>query len=118
MSAAARAGHIAQTSNVARAVADHRQRLLGQRRDDQFAGLAHRQRLQRLRIDDLEQEMILPAVQPGLNAMALAGHTRPHDFGQAVDVNRLEPEPNLEIAAHGVAPRFRPKQPDPQGRLL
>src|SRR5450759_5107571 len=62
MRAAASAGLVAQTSNVARAVANHRLRFFGQRRDDQLAGRPYRQRLLRFRIDGLEQEMIFPAM--------------------------------------------------------
>ena len=48
--------------------------------------------------------------------MALAGDAGAHDFGQAVDVDRLDAEPLLEIAAHRIAPRLRSEQAGPQGQ--
>ena len=50
--------------------------------------------------------------------MTLAGHARPHDFRQAIDIHRHEPEPTLKIAAHGFAPRLGSEKADLQGRLL
>ncbi len=77
MSAAAGARLVAEPRDVARAIADHRQRLLGERRDDELATLLDRNRRERRGIDHLEQEMILPAVQAGLHHPALAGDARP-----------------------------------------
>src|SRR5438128_1033507 len=49
-----------KTREVARAVADHRQRLLSERGEDQFALLALCQRLAALRVHDFRVEMVLP----------------------------------------------------------
>ena len=85
-----RARLVVEPRDIARAVAHHRQRFLGQRGDDQFAGFAGRHRLERLRVDHLEQEMILPAVQAVLRHVAFGGHARPDDLGQAVEIDRLD----------------------------
>src|SRR5208282_2673227 len=63
MAAAARTRFIAQPSDIARSIANHRQRFLGERGDDQLAGFADRQRLQALGVDDFEDEMVFPTVQ-------------------------------------------------------
>ena len=52
--------------DVARAVADDRQRLLGERREDQLAPLPVGQRLAGLRVDDLGEEVVLEDVQAAL----------------------------------------------------
>src|SRR6185369_7441752 len=65
MGASTRARLMAEPRDVACAIADHRQRLLGERGNDELASLADGTWRKRLRIDYLEQEMILPAVQAG-----------------------------------------------------
>ncbi len=117
VTAPARTRFVAQPSDIARPIANHRQRFLGERGDDQLAGFADRQRLQGLGIDDFEDEMVFPTVQAGLRHVAFAGDAGPHDFRQAVDVDRLEAQPLLKIAAHRVAPRFGAEEPDPQRRM-
>ena len=47
---------------VARAIADDRHRLLGQRGEDEFAALAVRQHAAALRVDDLGIEVVFPDV--------------------------------------------------------
>ena len=68
----------------------------------------------RLGVDDLEQEVILPAVQAVLHLAAFAGDARPDDLRQAVDVDRLDAEPRLDVAAHGVGPRLGAEDADVQ----
>ncbi len=61
--AAAGAGLARERGEVAGAVAQQRQRLLRQRREDELADLAVRHRLARLRVDDLDEEVILVHVR-------------------------------------------------------
>ncbi len=103
----------ASARDVARAVAQHRQRFLGQRRDHQFAGLAVGHRRAGLGVDELEQEVVLPAVQP-VAAFALAGHARAHDLGQAVDVVGAQAEARLDLVAHRRAPGLGAEHADAQ----
>ena len=53
------------TRDVARAIAQEWERLLGQRREDELAGLARGERLAAPRVDHLDQEVILLDVQAG-----------------------------------------------------
>ena len=106
-----------QVRDVARAVAQHRQRLLGQRRDHELARLALGRRLSAVGIDYLEQEVVLPAVQARLGLFALGGDPGPEDFGQAVDVDRLQAETGLDFLAHRLAPRLRTEDADLQARF-
>ena len=66
----------------------------------------------RLRIDHLEQEMVLPAVQPVARLMAFDRHARPDDLRQAVKIDRHDTEPRFEVTAHRVAPRLRAEDAD------
>jgi hypothetical protein len=58
-------GLAVEAGDVAGAIADQRHRLAGERGDHQLAGLAFRDRLERLRVQTLDQEMILLDVHPG-----------------------------------------------------
>ena len=100
--------------DVARAIAQQRQRLLGQRRDDELAAGARRQRAAGLRVDRLEEKMVLPAVQPGARLQAFAGDARPEDLREPVDVDRGDAEPRLELRAHRLAPRLGAEHADAQ----
>ena len=66
-------------------------------------------RCESLRIDDLEQEMILPAVQAVLPRVAFTGDARPENLREAVNVDRLDAEARLEVVAHGFAPGLGPE---------
>src|ERR1700694_3355465 len=103
--------------DVARAIAEHRQCLLGERRDDELARLALGDRPPAAGVDDLEEKMVLPAVQPVLR-LALDGYARPHDLGQAINVDRLQAKPDLDLAPHGLAPWLGAEQPDLELALL
>ena len=75
-----------QTRQVAGAVADHRQRLFGQRGEQQFALLAVIQRRAVVRVNDLRVEMIFPDGRAVDGFDTLHRHARPHHFGEAIDV--------------------------------
>ncbi len=75
--------------DVARAVADHRHRLLRERGEHQLALAAVGQRLAALGVDDLGVEVVLEHVQAVVGA-ALARYAGADDLGQAVDVEGLD----------------------------
>ena len=75
-----------QTRQVAGAVADHRQRLFGQRGEQQFALLAIIQRRAVVRVNDLRVEMIFPDGRTVDGFDTLHRHARPHHFGEPIDV--------------------------------
>ena len=81
-----------QPREVARAIADHRHRLLGERGEDELAFLAVRQARAGRGVDHLGEEMILPDMQPILGLDAFIGHARPHHLGKPVDVDRMHVE--------------------------
>ena len=61
---------------IAGAIADDRHGFLGQRGEDQFAGLAVGQHAAGVRIDDLGKEVILPERQPILASRGIPGRRR------------------------------------------
>ena len=109
-------GRRQQARQVARAIADHRQRFLGERREDQFALLAFRQHLAGLRIDDLRIEVVLPDRQPVLGLDALLRDPGTDDLRQAVDVDRVERGLRLDRVAHRRRPRLGAEDADLQRR--
>src|SRR6516165_12434950 len=60
--------------------------------------------------------MILPAVQPGLRDVTFASNAWSQHFGKAVEIDRLDPEALLELAADGVAPGLCTEHADAQRR--
>lgn len=92
-----------QPRQVAGAVADDGQRLLGERGQHQLALLGG---LLAERVHDLRVDVVLPHVEPVLGLHALLGHTRAHHFRQPVDVDRVQVEPVLDLAAHLLRPRL------------
>ena len=80
-----------QTRQVAGPVADHRQRLFGQRGEQQFTLLAVIQRRAVVRVDDLRVEMIFPDGRAVDGFDTLHRHARPHHFGEAIDVQGRNP---------------------------
>ena len=98
---------------IARAVAQKRHGLLGQRGDDQFALLALVFRFQRLRIDDLGQEVVLGKVQPAA-VLALAAHARADQFGHAVVVRGEEAEALFDLGAQFGGAALGAEQADAQ----
>ena len=100
------AGLAAQDADIARAVAQQRERLLGDRGEDQLALRALRQNLAGVRVDDLGDEMVLVDVHAGLCA-ALIGHARAGQLSQTVDIIGLDAEALLDILPHLLAPGLR-----------
>src|SRR5262252_10339914 len=92
MGAPARAWFVGKARDIAGAIAHHRQRLLGERGDDKLAGFAYRQGSESFGIDDLEQEVVLPAVQAVLRQVALGRDARAENFREPVDVDCLDAE--------------------------
>ena len=105
-----------QPRQIARAVADHRQALLGERGEHQFPLLAVRQHPPRRGIDDLGIEMVLPDMQPVLGLDALVGDARPHDFRKPVDIDRMHVESLFDLRPHGVGPGLGAENADRQRR--
>ena len=70
-----------------------------------------------VRIHDFHEEVILENMQTGLPA-AFGCHAGADDFRQAVDVICLDSCAILNVGAHGVCPRFRPKHPDLEFEVL
>ena len=97
------AGLAAQDADIARAVAQQREGLLGDRGEDQLALRALRQNLAGVRVDDLGDKMVLVDVHAGLCA-ALIGHARAGQLSQTVDIIGLDAETLLDILPHLLAP--------------
>ena len=114
MGPAACARLVADACNVAGAVTDQRDSLFGYGGDDQFAVLAMGQTPAGFGIDDLGDEVVLPDMQPIFSLDALDGHTRPHDLGQAVDVDGCQIQLILDFPPHGLGPGFGTEDADPQ----
>ena len=106
-----------QPRQIARAIADDRHRLLGQRREDELALFAVRQRLARVRIDDFRKKMILPDRQPVFGRGIFLRDAGTDDFGQAVEIDRIEAHAALDLGAHGLGPRLGAEQRDAQRRF-
>ena len=108
-----------QRGDVARAVAQQRQRLLGQRAEDELALGAVGQRLAGLGIDDLDEEVVLVDVR-ARRAPRGTGPPRPGpiDLREPVDVDGRQPERALDRGAHGrrSTARRRRRRPRARGR--
>ena len=78
-------------------------KLLGDGGDDQFAFAVALDRFERCRVDDFRIEMVLEDVQAVLG-FALAGDAGADDFGEAVDVIRLDAGTLLDFSAHLLGP--------------
>ena len=48
--------------------------------------------------------MVFPDHRAILGFHAFAGHARPHDFGQAIDIHRVHPALGFKLVAHGLGP--------------
>ena len=88
--------------DVAGAVAEHRHRLLEQRREDELALDALVERRTRVRIDDLDEEVVLVDVEAVAHLEALGRDSRPAHLGEPVEVDRPEPgQRPLDLARAG-----------------
>ena len=118
--AAAGARLARERGKVAGPVAQKRQRLLRQRREDELADLTVRQRLTGRRIDDLDQEVILVHVRAVPRLGAFGGDARPHHLREAVDVERRQRERALDGLAQPFGPRLGAEdaRPEVQARRI
>ncbi len=103
---------------VVRAVAQHGDGLLVERREHELAHLALAHRLAGLGVDDLPQEMVLGDMLHVAAGQALARHARAHDLGQAVVVGTHDVHALLDLGLEARRARLAPEQAHAQrGRL-
>ena len=98
-----------QGHTITRAVAQQRQGLARQAREDQFAGFAIWETLAALRVYHLRVEVILVNMQ-SLVLRTLGGHTWANHLGQPIDIEGLEAKALLNLAAHPFGPRLCPEE--------
>ena len=103
-----------QARQIARAVADDGQRLLGQAGEHQLAFLAVGHRLAGIGVDDLGVEQVFPDGGAVLGLHAFARHPGAHHLRQAVDVDRVDVHARLDGAAHLVGPGLGTEDAQPQ----
>jgi hypothetical protein len=101
-----------QAGQVAGAVADDREGLLGERGEDKLPHLAIGKDFAGHGVDDLGVEVILPDVQAVLGLDAFVGDAGAHDLGEAVDVDRMHVEGLFDLGPHGVGPGLRAEDAD------
>ena len=89
---------------VARAVADDRQRFLCERGENQLAFFALRQQCAALRVDDLRVEVVLPDGEAVFRLDAFLRDTRADHLRETVEVDRIDGKALLDRAAHLVGP--------------
>ena len=89
-------GRPVERGEVAGPVAEDRVRLLGERGEDELAHLAVRHRLERLGVEALHDEVVLLDVHPAPRG-ALAGDAGADHLGEAVVVERQDPELPLDL---------------------
>ncbi len=114
MGSATGAGGVTDAGDIAGAVTDQRYALLGNGGNDQLTLFAFSNRFAGLRIDDLGNEVVFPDMQTMLFLNALNGHTGPHDLGQAVDINGIQPQIGFNLSPHRFRPGLGAKDADPQ----
>ncbi len=102
---------------VAGPVPQQRRRLLPQGREHELALVAIGDGLERVGVDDLDDEVVGPVVDAVVRR-ALDPDTRPVELRHPVDVERLDAERLLDAPAHRVTPALRPEDPDPQRELV
>src|SRR5690606_15476243 len=73
--------------------------------------------LARFRIDDLGVEMVFPDDRTVFGFDTFTGHARPHDFGQPVNIDRVDCRFGLDVLAHLPRPWFGAEDPDTQRTL-
>ncbi|CAK7053227.1 MAG: hypothetical protein DELT_03040 [Desulfovibrio sp.] len=112
-----------QAGHIVRAVAQQRRALLAERRDNDFPVCPVRHIFTRFRVYDLEIQEIVEIMEPRM-IFTVNGNPRAINFGQAVDVKKLDAEALADALAHLVAPPFRAddalfkRQPVPESQLL
>ena len=102
---------------VAGTVAQDRHRLLAERGEDQLTLLARCDRLQRLRVDDLRIEHILPHMGTIL-VLALTTDTGTTHLRQAININGLDVQLLLQLPTDAPRPRLRTEEADTQLQVL
>src|SRR5690606_40212978 len=85
--------------------------------EHQFAGLAIGHRLAGIGVDDLGVEVVFPHHRAIFGFDAFAGHTRPHDFGKPINVDRVEPGLGFDVLAHLAGPGLGAENADAQRTL-
>ena len=114
--ACARLGdHIAQ---VVRAVTQHGERLLIERREHQLARHTLRQRLAGLGIDDLPEEMILSDMLHVATREAFTRNAWTHHLGETVIISTDDVHAALDLFFERWRTRLATKEPDTQARIL
>ena len=103
-----------QACEVARAVANDGQGLLGQAGEHQLAHLAIGHWLAGFGMDDLWVKMVFPNRRTVLGFDAFTGHARAHDFAQAINVNRRDARALFNRTAHVIGPRLGAKNANAQ----
>ena len=103
-----------QARQIAGTIADHRQRLFGQRGKQQFTMLAIFQRRTVVRVDDFREEVVFPDSRAVNGFQTLHRYARSHDFRQTVNIQGGDPQPALDFRAHRQRPRLSAKDADPQ----
>ena len=110
--APARARLLGDRADVAGAVAQQRQRLLGQGGEDQLALLAGPDGLAGGRFDDLHQEVVLLHVQAGAHGQALGRDAGPAHLREAVEVHGGQAELTIDLGTHRLGPRLAAEEAD------
>ena len=103
MCASARALFARQNANIAGAIANHRECFLGQTGEYQLTALALRQNLTGVRVNDLCNEVIFIDMHAVL-FLALEGDTRTGNFGQTIDIIRLDAKRFFNVVTHFFRP--------------
>ena len=106
-----------QTGQVARPIANDRQRFLGQRGQHQFTRLAVGHNRAAHRIDDFREKVVLPDRRSILGLDAFAGNTRTHHFRQTIDVDRVDSHAGFDFTPHFIRPGLCAENAQAQTRL-
>ena len=111
MGAAARALTVDEARDVTRAIAQHGEGLLRQRRQHALAALAGRDRLIGVGVDHLGVEVVVEDVQRAFALAALGGDAGPDDLREPVDVAGVDPPRRLQLLPHRLRPGLGAEDP-------